>query len=243
MFVQGLVSCLGRSLPLVFLLSVLPGPGFASMEEERIKLSDGKRVRYAVVLPDTLEPGKKYPAILAFGGGGQGMDMVRSGLKAFWRAEAEKRGYVVISPAASRGRLYYDRGVEIFPEFLDRMIELYPIDGDRVHVVGISNGGLSAFHLASIYPGRFNSIVTLPGFLRGATEAKYKALLPICIVMFAGQNDRSWANALRRDEAAFKALGKTVFAEVIPGGGHVPRQLRGAGAARLYDLIESRAGC
>ena len=234
------------------LVSAWQKTGLASQEETSVKLSGGTRIQYAVVLPENLEPGRKYPAILAFPGGRQGMGLVRADLHNIWRAEAERRGYVVVSPSAVRRRLmrqgvrrwlYFDRGARYFPEFLDRMIELYPIDPDQVHIGGVSNGGISAFHIASLMPGRFRTVVTLPGFVRRGNAKKYMALLPLCIIMFAGENDRNWVLSLNRDQKIFKALGKTIFSEILPDGGHLPRALMGPGSARLYDLIESGAGC
>ena len=220
-----------------------PRVGRSSQDFTKIQIADGTNIRYAVVLPEPTEPGRKYPAILAFPGGAQNMIQVRWGLHNIWRSEAEKRGYVVISPAAVRGRLYFKRGAEYFPEFLDLMIERYPIDPEAVHVAGMSNGGTSAFRIASLMPERFRSILTLPGYLGGTDASGYRDLLPLCVVMFAGAKDRGWVKALERDREIFKALGKTVFSEVIPGAGHVPRQLTRSGSARLFDLIESRAGC
>src|SRR5947209_1860295 len=57
-------------------------------------------IHYKVVLPSGYDPAKTYPAILAFGGGPQTMNTVDSVLDRNLRADAEKRGYIVIAPAA-----------------------------------------------------------------------------------------------------------------------------------------------
>src|SRR5580692_10627132 len=67
---------------------------------EKTKKVSGTTVQYKVVLPNGYDPAKSYPAILAFGGGPQTMRMVDSILDRNFRAEAEKRGYMVIAPAA-----------------------------------------------------------------------------------------------------------------------------------------------
>src|ERR1700730_5224439 len=67
---------------------------------EKVKQVGGTTVRYKVVLPDGYDAAKTYPAILAFGGGPQTMNTVDSVLDRNFRAEAEKRGYIVIAPAA-----------------------------------------------------------------------------------------------------------------------------------------------
>jgi len=67
-------------------------------------------VHYKVVLPNDYDPTKTYPAILAFGGGPQTMNTVDSILSRNFRAEAEKRGYIVVAPAAPDGDLFFEDG-------------------------------------------------------------------------------------------------------------------------------------
>ena len=67
---------------------------------EKTKKVAGTTVHYKVVLPNGYDPAKAYPAILAFGGGPQTMNTVDSVLDRNLRAEAEKRGYIVVAPAA-----------------------------------------------------------------------------------------------------------------------------------------------
>src|SRR5271169_4788726 len=83
---------------------------------EKTKKVAGTTVRYKVVLPSGYDPAKTYPAILAFGGGPQTMNTVDSVLNRNFRAEAEKRGYIVVAPAASEDRLFFEDGARIFPE-------------------------------------------------------------------------------------------------------------------------------
>src|SRR6202021_442982 len=89
---------------------------------EKTKKVAGTDVHYKVVLPDGYDPAKAYPAILAMGGGPQTMNTVDGILSRNFRAEAEKRGYIVIAPAAPDGELFFDAGDRIFPEFLDMML-------------------------------------------------------------------------------------------------------------------------
>src|SRR6202050_4912771 len=72
---------------------------------EKSKKVAGTTVQYKVVLPNGYDPAKTYPAILAFGGGPQTMNTVDSVLNRNLRAEAEKRGYIVIAPAAPDDQL------------------------------------------------------------------------------------------------------------------------------------------
>src|SRR4051812_43227683 len=67
---------------------------------EKTKKVGGTTVNYKVVLPNGYDSSKAYPAVLAFGGGPQNMNTVDTILSRNFRAEAEKRGYIVIAPAA-----------------------------------------------------------------------------------------------------------------------------------------------
>jgi len=74
---------------------------------EKTKKVGSTTVRYKVVLPSGYDPAKTYPAILAFGGGPQTMNTVDSVLDRNFRAEAEKRGYIVVAPAAPNDKLFF----------------------------------------------------------------------------------------------------------------------------------------
>src|SRR5213083_970184 len=70
---------------------------------EKTKKVGSTTVHYKVVLPGGYDPAKAYPAILALGGGPQTMNTVDGVLSRNFGAEAEKRGYVVVAPAAPDG--------------------------------------------------------------------------------------------------------------------------------------------
>src|SRR5215471_2296949 len=95
-------------------------------------------VHYKVVLPNGYDPAKAYPAILALGGGPQTMNTVDSILMRNFRAEAEKRGYIVVAPAASDGQLFFEDGARIFPDFLRLVLSDYKIEGGKFHIAGPS---------------------------------------------------------------------------------------------------------
>src|ERR1700757_869594 len=106
---------------------------------EKTKKVGKTTVQYKVVLPNGYDPAKAYPAILAFGGGPQDMNTVNGVLTRNFRAEAEKRGYIVIAPAAPDDDLFFEEGARIFPEFLKMMLADYKIQGNKFHIAGPSN--------------------------------------------------------------------------------------------------------
>jgi len=209
----------------------------------------GVTLHYKVVLPKDYDAAKAYPAVLAFPPGGQGADMVMTTLVRNWLPEAERRGYIVFVPAAPNGRLFFEEGARVFPEFLDKMLAEYKIRDNKFHVAGMSNGGISAFYIAASYPQYFWSVTGFPGYLppatpADATPARMNALAKMCINMHVGEYDSGWVQEMKDQVAQFRAKGFTVRFTIEKGESHVLGTLQGPGAARLFDEIEeARQGC
>src|SRR3984893_2900639 len=116
---------------------------------DKTKNIGGTTVHYKVVLPKNYDAGKAYPGVLAFGGGPQTMNVVDSVIARNFRDEAEKRGYIVVAPAAPNDQLFFEGGERIFPEFLKQILADYKIQDNKFHIAGPSNGGIAAFNVAS----------------------------------------------------------------------------------------------
>src|SRR5215472_16186991 len=151
---------------------------------EQTKNVSGTTVHYKVVLPGGYDPAKAYPAVLALGGGPQTMNTVDNILARNFRAEAEKRGYIVVAPAAPEGELFFDEGDRIFPEFLKMILADYKIQADKFHIAGPSNGGIAAFHIAAANPQYFLSVTAFPGYMWRPSAAKLQAISDMCVFMY-----------------------------------------------------------
>ena len=231
-----------RRLLLATVVLLAAQPLHAEMYLKQKKVGN-VNVVYRVVLPNGYDASKAYPAILAFGGGSQEMNTVDSIMMRNFKAEAEKRGYIVIEPAAPNGTLFFEGGERIFPAFITKMLADYKIAGNKFNAAGNSNGGLSAFLIASTYPQYFWSVTGFPGFLDEATPQRLAGLKGLCIHMFVGGADSGWPEEMREQSAKWKSSGYKVTFNVEPGQPHVIRTLTGAGAGRLYDQFDSaRAG-
>jgi poly(3-hydroxybutyrate) depolymerase len=203
----------------------------------------GLNVNYKVVLPTGYDRTKTYPAILAFAGGSQEMRIVDSVLENHFRAEAERRGYIVVIPAAPNGQLFFQGGDRIFPAFLDQMLREYKVQDGKFHIAGRSNGGLSAFHIAASHPRYFRSLTGFPGLLDAATNARLDALRPMCIYMHVGENDSGWRQAMKEQSDIMARRGFKVRFTVERGQGHSLETLAGQGSRRLFDQIENALSC
>jgi poly(3-hydroxybutyrate) depolymerase len=219
-------------------------PAQAELLEKTAKVN-GVTVQYKVVLPNGYDAAKTYPAILAFGGGPQTMNTVDSVLTRNLRAEAEKRGYIVIAPAAPEGQLFFESGARIFPEFLKRILTEYKIEGGRFHIAGPSNGGIAAFHVAASFPQYFKSITAFPGYLWEPSPAKLTAIAQMCVFMYVGENDEyMWHDEMKREAEFLRSKGAVARYTVERGQPHRLETLAGANATRLFDgFDEARKTC
>lgn len=197
----------------------------------------GNDVQLTVVLPDNFLAGEPHPTLLAFPPGGQAQSQVDFGLDAYWASEAQRRGWIVVSPVAPEGTLFFQGSEAIVPELLDTIAATYPPEGGLFHVGGISNGGLSSFRVAINSPERFASVVVLPGFAPTAGDVeKLDRLAGIPVRMFVGENDPQWVEGGETAQAALEASGGDVSLTIAPGEGHIIQSLSGA---ELFDLLDA----
>jgi poly(3-hydroxybutyrate) depolymerase len=212
---------------------------------EKTKKLGGITVHYKVVLPDGYDPATTYPAILALGGGPQTMNTVDGILSRNFRAEAEKRGYIVVAPAAPDGQLFFEDGARIFPEFLKMILADYKIRDNKFHIAGPSNGGIAAFHIAAANPQYFLSVTAFPGYMWEPSPAKLQAIARMCVFMYVGELDEyRWHGEMQREADVLRAMGTVARYTVEKGQPHRLETLAGAYASRLFDgFEETRKGC
>ena len=164
-------------------LVVFATPTLRAEVLEKTKKIAGTTVHYKVVLPTGYDAAKAYPAILALGGGPQTMNTVDSVLSRNFRSEAEKRGYIVVAPAAPDDQLFFEEGARIFPDFLKDILTEYKIQDGKFHIAGPSNGGIAAFHVAAANPQYFLSVTAFPGYMWEPSQAKLQAISKMCVFM------------------------------------------------------------
>jgi len=212
---------------------------------EMTKKVTGTAVHYKVVLPNGYDPGKAYPGILVLGGGPQTMNAVDRTLMRNFRAEAEKRGYIVVAPAAPNGQLFFERGACIIPEFLRMILADYKIQDGKFHIAGPSNGGIAAFHVAATHPQYFLSVTAFPGYMWRPSEAKLQAISKMCVFMYVGELDEyMWHGEMKKEAEFLRAKGALARFTVEEGQPHRLDTLAGGKAGRLFDgFEETRKGC
>jgi poly(3-hydroxybutyrate) depolymerase len=212
---------------------------------EKTKEVAGTTVHYKTVLPNGYDPAKAYPAILALGGGPQTMNTVDGVLDRNFRAEAERRGYLVVAPAAPNGQLFFEEGARIFPEFLKLILLDYKIQDNKFHIAGPSNGGIAALHVAAANPQYFLSATAFPGYMWEPSAAKLQAISKMCIFMYVGELDPyMWHGEMKKEAEFLRSKGTVARYSVEKGQPHRMDTLAGANAGRLFDgFEETEKGC
>ena len=229
---------------MVALVILVTVPAKADILDKTMTIG-GIAVHYRIVLPKNYDASKPYPGVLGFGGGPQTMNVVENVIARNFRDEAEKRGYIVVVPAAPNDQLFFEGGERIFPEFLKQILADYKIRDNKLHIAGPSNGGISAFHVASLNPDYFLSITAFPGYLWEESPAHIQAISKLCINMFVGELDpMGWQPLMQKQAAEFRAKGMTATYTVEKGQPHRLDTLAGPNAARLFDLFDQdKDGC
>lgn len=235
-------SALNRWFPIsVILLSLgIAGPSF-SLEEsgdpwKTLKRPGASDLEYALLLPPDFSPEKAYPCLLALPPGSQDRAAVEAGLNLYWASEAAKRGWVVASPAAPDGVLFFEGSETSIPALLDQVSSQVQVETGRFHIAGPSNGGRSAFRIAGAFPESFASIVVLPGFPSSEDQESLNALKDLPIVLYVGAADRSWRLNTSTALAKLQSLGASqTSATILEGEGHILRSLTGT---MLFDRLE-----
>jgi hypothetical protein len=224
-----------RVIPVLLILIIstqtIRAEGFRRVE---IK---GHLLEYALILPDHFDKTAPYPVLLALPPGNQSKELVEAGLRLYWEAEAKKRGWVIISPAAPAGESFYSGAEEALPGLLDEVAKSVVFEGGKAHLAGVSNGGLSAYRAVTEYPNRFLSLTVLPGIPPDdQTFTALNRLKGIPVAAFVGGDDSEWVRGSRQAKQKLDALGVENTLEVVPGESHVIRLAPG----RLFDLLDRR---
>ena len=236
------VNRMGLALGLGLALSALDAS--ASVVERSMRVANTD-VRYKLVLPDGYDATKAYPGIIVLGGGPQTMEVVDRTIDRNFRAEAERRGYIVIAPAAPGGDLFFEGGERIFPEFLKTALTYYKIADGKFHIAGPSNGGIAALHVAAANPDYFLSVTAFPGYMWEPSNKKLLAIAKMCVYFYVGENDEyRWHDEMKREAEFLSSRGTVAKYSVEKGQPHRIETLAGSNASRLFDGFEAvKNGC
>lgn len=177
------------------------------------------------------------PVLLALPPGAQNQDMVAAGHRLYWKEEAERLGWTVISPIAPEGEMLGGVNLQRVMDLVDHVEKTYDVEYGRVHLAGVSNGGRTGLQLALRHADRFASLSLLPGMQEGLDETELIALARLPLAMYVGGDDVGWVGPMKTMAAELKKLGyPPARFTVFEGEGHTPKTL---GGTTLFHTLES----
>lgn len=179
-------------------------------------------VPYVATTPEGFVQGDTAPVLLAFPPGGQDLATTESTVASVYEQEALRLGWVVVSPVAPQGELFFQGSERLMPSFVNWMEQWVTFEGGAPHVAGMSNGGLSSWRYAAQNPDRIRSLITFPGFPSSSSDREaMENLTHIPIRLYVGGNDTQWLEPSEEASNDMAALGGNLGLQIFPGEGHI----------------------
>lgn len=159
-------------------------------------LTSGATRRFLLHVPESLPQDRSVPLVVDLHGFAQWPANQRD--ISNWDDLADEKGFIVVHPEGtgfprrwashSPDEPQTDRDVTFIADLIDHLSAEHPIDPDRIHVAGISNGGGMAFVLACELSGHVASIGTVAGLFTHPWEACERTR-PVPLIAFHGLDD------------------------------------------------------
>lgn len=190
--------------------------------KKEFKDSLNRRMPYRMLQPGENIAGKKYPLVIFLHGYGErGDDNERQltyGAKMFTNPSNTDKypAYVMFPQTRERswvnikGEETFRPGAETLPisdseevlmELINNVKEEYPIDANRVYLIGMSMGGIATYDLVCRYPDIFAAAIPICG---AVNPDRLSAAKDVRFMIFHGENDEEVPLICGRE--AYKAL-------------------------------------
>ena len=237
------------ALLVLLLVATACGSGTSATDSTEVSFTPGERsfgqvtidgtvVEYISLVPAGFSTGDTAPVLLALPPGAQDAGMATAIVRDILQVEALARGWVVVSPAAPDGELFFQGSERFIPGFIDFIESWVSPEGGGVHLAGVSNGGISSFRVATQNPDRFRSVTVFPGFPTSDADIEaLDALTHLPVHMFVGERDTGWIDPMESAANRLTELGADVTYEVFPNEGHIIGTL--GDGVRVFDGLDA----
>ncbi len=197
----------------------------------------GRLLPYQFLIPsEPLEQGKRSPLVIFLHGAGERGTDNESQLvhgRKFLASLAQKHGCYVVAPQCPNSAQWVSKPwsaashvmpkepsapMSLLLELIQKVATEYPIDTNRIYVMGISMGGYGTWDLLQRCPNRFAGAIAICG---GGDETKAPLLTTTAIWVFHGDQDDAVPVARSRNMiATIKEAGGSPNYTEYPGCGH-----------------------
>jgi dipeptidyl aminopeptidase/acylaminoacyl peptidase len=188
--------------------------GFKSLTTPR-----GKSLEYFLSLPKDFDKDKTYRTMLAIPPGAQTKEFLDA--YSHWFDYFLTRNWIMVSPVTPDGKAFFQGSDRYLPYLMDQIQGEFKLAGDKFYLLGVSNGGISSFRVATLHPERFHSITVMPGWPKPADENRLKTIVDIPINFVVGEEDERWRKKSEEFYETLKKKGCDVTLEIVPSEGHM----------------------
>jgi predicted esterase len=147
---------------------------------------DGERVPFRILVPAGGDAAAPRPLVVALHGAGGDENAFMERYQGLYKKEAEARGYLAVT-VNGRGPYSGYRGAaeRDVLDVTDLVQRLWPVDHDRVYLMGHSMGGMGTVLVGFDHAERFAALAPIAGFGQASQLAKAPRM-----PLFLGQGDR-----------------------------------------------------
>ncbi|MDR1385242.1 MAG: dienelactone hydrolase family protein [Planctomycetaceae bacterium] len=187
-------------------------------------------IKFRMLLPKKVQPDKKYPLILWLHGSGECGDdnkrqlaHLQSAIETI--AGNNQQDFFIIATQSPYKTDWYasvssegkgDAPITIAEEILDAVIQEYPIDTNKLGVVGFCSGGSAAWKFVSEHPKRFASMAAFST----SPPASPQNYLQTAIWTFNNKDDSIPWQPMERFIDMINASGGNAYVTIKEHGGH-----------------------
>ncbi len=222
----------------------------------------GESIPYRLFVPSRWKPGAKLPLLVTLRAGTSVNNSYRDPNSLV--AQAEKRGYLVVTPMGYRPlpQPYYGSSYKIarpnaatpatgwtaeenqraeqdVMNVIDLVSQEYGVDPGRVFLHGQNPSGSGALHLGAKYPDRFAALVISSGPIDFATYPFDRLKGKMGLMVIHGDKDTSNPiEASKQMAEAAKSAGVNVVYATVPGGEHLTAYL--VYASEIFDFLDTQ---
>ena len=207
--------------------------------------AEGKQIPYRVYLPQGWSSAKKWPLVVVLHGFGATADQPFDEAAGLLQREADKRGFVVLSPNGYNGMADYGANLplpSVLPRtgtslamtpqdesrlaqadvlnVLERAVKDYRVDTRRIYLMGNSMGMTGVLHFARMMPERWCAISASGG--PPWPDYPVERLRPLAGALFVhgGRDNLAKVADTQRLTERAKAIGVDAHMQVMPEGTH-----------------------
>jgi predicted peptidase len=222
----------------------------------------GESIPYRLFVPSRWKPGARLPLLVTLRAGQSVDNNYREPNSLV--TEAEKRGYLVVTPMGYRPlrQPYYgspyqiarpkapapadgwtpqenERAEQDVLNVIDLVTKEYGVDTTRIYLHGQNPSGSGALHLGAKYPDRFAGLVISSGpiVFDSYPFDRIKGKMRL-LVIHGDQDTTNPIEASQRMAAAAKAAGVTTVYATVPGGTHLGAYL--TYAKEIFDFLDGK---